>query len=236
MPARLTHALPAPSLRGMFRLFEHLLRPTAPHPDVAPPDGLAAFYWHFARQGRLLLPGLFAAGLLVALLDSTIPVFIGRVVSLLSRVPPQELIARNWHLLALMAAVLLVARPLALALQYLVTNQALNPGLSNLIRWQNHWHVVRQSWTFFQQRLRRPHRQPRDADGPRAAGEHHLGHQRRLVHPGLRRQRRGAARLLGLAPGAAGAGLVRVLRRCCCAASCRACASARARCRRCAPR
>jgi ATP-binding cassette subfamily B multidrug efflux pump len=25
-----------------------------------------------------------------------------------------------------------------------------NPGLSNLVRWQNHWHVVRQSWTFFQ--------------------------------------------------------------------------------------
>jgi len=25
-----------------------------------------------------------------------------------------------------------------------------NPGLSNMIRWQNHWHVVRQSWTFFQ--------------------------------------------------------------------------------------
>ena len=32
----------------------------------------------------------------------------------------------------------------------MITNQAINPGLSNLIRWQNHWHVVRQSWTFFQ--------------------------------------------------------------------------------------
>ena len=29
-------------------------------------------------------------------------------------------------------------------------NQIVNPGLSNMIRWQNHWHVVRQSWTFFQ--------------------------------------------------------------------------------------
>ncbi|HUH84161.1 MAG TPA: ABC transporter ATP-binding protein, partial [Stellaceae bacterium] len=30
------------------------------------------------------------------------------------------------------------------------TNQAINPGFTNLVRWQNHWHVVRQSWTFFQ--------------------------------------------------------------------------------------
>ncbi|HEY5299915.1 MAG TPA: ABC transporter ATP-binding protein, partial [Acetobacteraceae bacterium] len=29
-------------------------------------------------------------------------------------------------------------------------NQIINPGFSNMIRWQTHWHVVRQSWTFFQ--------------------------------------------------------------------------------------
>ena len=49
-----------------------------------------------------------------------------------------------------MAAVLLIARPLALLAQYIVTNQIINPGVTNMIRWQNHWHVVRQSWTFFQ--------------------------------------------------------------------------------------
>ncbi len=55
----------------------------------------------------------------------------------------------GWQLLG-MAGVLLIARPLALLSQYIVTNQIINPGLTNLIRWQNHWHVVRQSWTFFQ--------------------------------------------------------------------------------------
>jgi ATP-binding cassette subfamily B multidrug efflux pump len=49
-----------------------------------------------------------------------------------------------------MAAVLVVARPLAMLLQNLITNQAIIPGFSNLVRWQSHWHVVRQSWTFFQ--------------------------------------------------------------------------------------
>jgi len=49
-----------------------------------------------------------------------------------------------------MAVVLLLLRPAALLLQNAITNQALVPGLSNLIRWQSHWHVVRQSWSFFQ--------------------------------------------------------------------------------------
>ncbi len=49
-----------------------------------------------------------------------------------------------------MAVVVLVLRPAAIAFQALVTNQAINPGFTNLVRWQNHWHVVRQSWTFFQ--------------------------------------------------------------------------------------
>ncbi len=49
-----------------------------------------------------------------------------------------------------MAAVLLVVRPAGMLLRNLVTNQAIAPGLTNLVRWQSHWHVVRQSWTFFQ--------------------------------------------------------------------------------------
>ena len=34
--------------------------------------------------------------------------------------------------------------------QNLVTNQAIAANVANMIRWQNHWHVVRQSWAFFQ--------------------------------------------------------------------------------------
>ena len=49
-----------------------------------------------------------------------------------------------------MAGVLLILRPLALVSQHLVMNQAIAANVSNRIRWQNHWHVVRQSWAFFQ--------------------------------------------------------------------------------------
>ena len=29
-------------------------------------------------------------------------------------------------------------------------NHAITPNLVDLVRWQSHWHVIRQSWTFFQ--------------------------------------------------------------------------------------
>ena len=49
-----------------------------------------------------------------------------------------------------MAVVLLIARPIAQASQNLIANQAIAANVSNRIRWQNHWYVVRQSWAFFQ--------------------------------------------------------------------------------------
>jgi ATP-binding cassette, subfamily B, multidrug efflux pump len=134
----------------IFRRFEKLIEPTALPTATAPPAGLAAFYWHHARQVRHLVAALFLAGSIVALLDTTIPVFIGRVIAFASRHTPATLLHETWPQLAGMAAVLLIARPAAIAFQHLVTNQAINPGFTNLVRWQNHWHVVRQSWSFFQ--------------------------------------------------------------------------------------
>jgi len=134
----------------MFAAFERLLHPTEPPARPEPPGGLVAFYWHFARQAKGLLAALFVAGLVVALLDSTIPVFIGRVVSLVTTHKPDSLLADSWRTLLGMAAVLMVARPLALTAQNLVANQAIAANVANLIRWQNHWYVSRQSWAFFQ--------------------------------------------------------------------------------------
>ena len=134
----------------MIRWFETILNPTAPPPPGEPPAGLMAFYWHFVRQSKALVAALFAVGMLTALVDSTIPVFLGRVVDLVSHTQPATLWAEaKWQLLG-MAAVLLILRPCGLLLLNVITNQAIAPGLMNLVRWQSHWHVVRQSWTFFQ--------------------------------------------------------------------------------------
>ncbi|MGH7065049.1 MAG: ABC transporter ATP-binding protein, partial [Stellaceae bacterium] len=134
----------------VFRFFELLLDPTATAPQEAPPTGLAAFYWHHARQARNLVAALFVTGFIVALLDTLVPVFVGRVVTMISINRPGALLQQYWPQLLVMAAVLVVARPCAMLLQNLITNQAIVPGFSNMVRWQSHWHVVRQSWTFFQ--------------------------------------------------------------------------------------
>ena len=77
----------------MFGLFERLLQPTTVPRNPEPPAGLIAFYWHYARQAKGLFAGLFAAGFAVALLDSLIPVFIGRIVTLITASPPERLFA-----------------------------------------------------------------------------------------------------------------------------------------------
>ncbi|MGK9168272.1 ABC transporter ATP-binding protein/permease [Inquilinus limosus] len=134
----------------MFRFFEARVSPTARGMPGQPPAKLLRFYWFFLRQVRWYYLALLAVGLAVALLDSLIPVFIGRVVTLLSTTAPESLLAEHWPLLAGMAAVILLGRPAVLFLQALVINQIIACGFTNLIRWQSHWHIVRQSWTFFQ--------------------------------------------------------------------------------------
>jgi ATP-binding cassette, subfamily B, multidrug efflux pump len=134
----------------MFRFFERSLKPTAVPAQTEPPDGLVAFYWHFARQAKGLFAGLFAIGFVVALIDISIPVFIGKVVTVITNTKPDELFASAWPMLLGMAATLLLLRPAALTTQQLLMNQAIAANVANRVRWQNHWHVVRQSWAFFQ--------------------------------------------------------------------------------------
>ncbi|MBV9970875.1 MAG: ABC transporter ATP-binding protein [Xanthobacteraceae bacterium] len=134
----------------MFRLFEKVLNPTYQPARTEPPAELTAFYWHYARQAKGLFIALFAAGFAVALLDSMIPVFMGRVVTLVTSSDPARLWQQSSHMLLGMAAVLLFVRPIALTAQNLIAHQAISANVSNMIRWQTHWHVARQSWAFFQ--------------------------------------------------------------------------------------
>ncbi len=133
----------------MFAFFESRLRPTA-HPGTAPPATLLAFYWHYVRQARHLFGAMFVTGLGVALIDTVIPVFIGRLVRLMEATDRAAALQQALPSLLGMALLVLVGRPLALMLDSLVRNNAVVPNVTSMIRWQSHWHVVRQSWPFFQ--------------------------------------------------------------------------------------
>jgi len=139
----------------MLRFFERFLEPTAHSPDAPPPvlgspQALIRFYWHFVRQIPGPLAALFATGFCVAITDALIPVCLGRIVSLVASTAPEAIWPEAGGQLLLMAALFLVFRPAAHFAQLIVANLMLVPGLTNLVRWQSHWHVVRQGWTFFQ--------------------------------------------------------------------------------------
>ncbi len=133
----------------MFAFFESRVRPTT-LPQAAPPRGLMAFYWHFVRQTRGLYLAMFATGLMVALIDTLVPVFIGKLVTLMQAADRAAAFSAATPMLLGMAALLLFGRPAAMMADSLVRNNAVLPGVTSLIRWQSHWHVVRQSWPFFQ--------------------------------------------------------------------------------------
>jgi ATP-binding cassette subfamily B multidrug efflux pump len=134
---------------ALFAYFESRIRPTAA-PGTPPPQGLIAFYWHYIGQARTLFGAMFVTGLLVALIDTLIPLFIGRLVRLMEATDRAAALQAALPELLLMAAAVLIGRPLTLLLDSLVRNNAVVPGVTSLIRWQSHWHVVRQSWPFFQ--------------------------------------------------------------------------------------
>ena len=134
----------------MFNYLQSRIRGTASTGPGAPPPGLLAFYWHFVRQTKGWYALMFVTSLAVALIDTVIPVFIGKLVSLMEAVDRQAALASEWPLLTGMVALVLVVRPLVLLADVAIRHNALIPGTTSLIRWQSHWHVVRQSWPFFQ--------------------------------------------------------------------------------------
>ncbi|MDQ0474881.1 ABC transporter ATP-binding protein [Labrys wisconsinensis] len=134
----------------MFHFFERIVAPTAVGVEAPPPAGLLRFYWHFLSQAKGLFAALFCAGLVVSLLDSTIPWFIGHLVRMITSTPPATFLAEHGAFLVAMAFVVVVCRPLAIALQGLISNSGIAANVTNLVRWQSHRHVVRQSWPFFQ--------------------------------------------------------------------------------------
>jgi ATP-binding cassette subfamily B multidrug efflux pump len=134
----------------MFKYLQSRVHGTASTGPGAPPAGLLAFYWHFARQTRGWYAAMFVTSLSVALIDTLIPLFIGALVSLMQAVDRQAALAHKAPMLAGMVVAVLVVRPLVLLMDVAIRQNALIPGATSLIRWQSHWHVIRQGLPFFQ--------------------------------------------------------------------------------------
>jgi ATP-binding cassette subfamily B multidrug efflux pump len=132
----------------MFSFFDSLVDSTA-SPPGEPPSGLRTFYWHFIRQAKGLFAALFMLGFALAVVDAVVPYLIGRLVSALSSVPRERVFDAAGHLLLILAAIVLVVRPLGTILFRLLVNHSIAVSFTTLVHWQNYWHVVRQPLAFF---------------------------------------------------------------------------------------
>ena len=129
--------------------FDSLYSPTALAANRQPPAPTGAFFRYFLEQFRGAFYARFVLVALGSIADAMLPIFVGWTVGMLSTTPPGALFAEHGATLALMLAVVLL-RPVFFVADALVRNHAITPNLVDLVRWQSHWHVIRQSWTFFQ--------------------------------------------------------------------------------------
>lgn len=136
--------------RNIFEIFERLINTRTPSPDGIPPTNIIKFFNFHLQSIRLLIAFLFISGLMVAILDAIIPVFIGKIIAITAAVKPEHLFEHINEEFIFMSLVILGLRPISTILHSLLVNQAINPGIVSLMRWRNHRQIVSQSWSFFQ--------------------------------------------------------------------------------------
>ncbi len=134
----------------LLRRLEKLIDPFRPLPDTQPPANVWRFYAYFLREVRGVFAFLLLVGLLGALIEVALFDFLGRIVDMIQATPGPAFFGRHRNELLWMAFVALIARPVIFGLHDVLVHQVINPNLSNLIRWQNHRYVLKQSLTFFQ--------------------------------------------------------------------------------------
>jgi len=134
----------------LIRRLERLIDPFRSMADHRPPAEVWRFYLHFLREVRGVFALLLAVGLVCALIEVALFDFLGRLVDMAKDGPGAGFFARHRTELLWMALVALVLRPIFFGLHDVLVHQVINPGLANLIRWQNHRYVLKQSLSFFQ--------------------------------------------------------------------------------------
>ncbi|HEX8374428.1 MAG TPA: ABC transporter transmembrane domain-containing protein, partial [Geminicoccaceae bacterium] len=135
----------------MFRLFENLVDPFAPHAPVnEPPRRLWPWLRSFMGpfRGVFWATGIAVAG--IAAVELWLISYSGRLIDTLTASDPDTALREHGTELLLMAAFVLLVRPVIFGVQALLLNNAILPNFGTLIRWRSHGHVLRQSVGWFE--------------------------------------------------------------------------------------
>ncbi|MFK7891113.1 MAG: ABC transporter ATP-binding protein [Granulosicoccus sp.] len=134
----------------MFHRFENIIDPFQSFEEKTPPAELWAYFRTQIAPFRHLLPWLALSGIAVALMESGLIFYSGRIIDLMNAAGPQSF----WHshALELMLAVLFILflRPLIIVLNHLLLEQSLAGNMQEQVRWRAHKHLLGQSSNFFQ--------------------------------------------------------------------------------------
>ncbi|MGB3409286.1 MAG: ABC transporter ATP-binding protein [Jannaschia sp.] len=135
----------------MFRYFENLVDPYAPHAeDDTPPSRLWPFLAEYSRPFARVFAYAAVTAIVVASVEVWLIAYMGQLVDSLSDSTPATFLADNGVELALVAAFILILRPAFQAVNVLLLNNAILPNYGTLMRWRAHKHVLRQSVGWFE--------------------------------------------------------------------------------------
>ncbi|EST15164.1 ABC transporter family protein [Pseudomonas putida S610] len=134
----------------LYRRFEQLIDIFRDAPSEAPPSGVWAFYFYYLRQVWPSFLALLVVGLIASLIEVAMFSFLSRIIDLAQGAPNARIFSEHSGELIWMLVVVLLLRPLFFGLHDLLVHQAINPGMTSMIRWQNHSYVLKQSLNFFQ--------------------------------------------------------------------------------------
>jgi ATP-binding cassette, subfamily B, multidrug efflux pump len=135
----------------MFSWFESLIDPFRPAPLEQPPAVWTKFIWHYVRQVWPAFLGVLVVGFFGGVIELSLFAFLGQLVDLArTAATPADFFVEHGTKLAWMGVIALILRPIVFTLHIIAINQVINANFTNLIRWQTHRYVLRQSLSFFQ--------------------------------------------------------------------------------------
>jgi ATP-binding cassette subfamily B multidrug efflux pump len=134
----------------LYRRFEKLIDVFREAPTEAPPGTVLPFYLYYLRQVWPSFAALLVVGLIGALIEVALFSYLSRIIDLAQGTPNIHFFSEHGGELIWMGVVALVLRPIFVGLHDLLVHQTISPGMTSMIRWQNHSYVLKQSLNFFQ--------------------------------------------------------------------------------------
>ncbi|GFE64956.1 ABC transporter ATP-binding protein [Litoreibacter roseus] len=134
----------------MFRYFENIIDPFQPFEEKTPPKALWPYFWSQIRTLKGWLPVMALSSLAVALGETFLIFYAGRVIDLMAEAGLQAFWAAHAAELVFAAVVIALLRPLLIFGNHLLLEQTLVGTLHVQSQWRAHRHLLGQSMGFFQ--------------------------------------------------------------------------------------